>query len=75
MMQFTEVFQDLEIVVPLARQLSWTHFTILMPLQSSEARWFYARQAIEGKWSKRELQRQIERKACPYEWLLRPSFV
>ncbi|MCW7753444.1 PDDEXK nuclease domain-containing protein [Desulfobotulus sp. H1] len=63
MMQFAEVFPDFEIVSPLVSQLSWTHFTILMSLQSSEARWFYARQAIEGKWSKRELQRQIERKA------------
>lgn len=27
MMQFAEVFSDLEIVVPLARQLNWSHFT------------------------------------------------
>ncbi len=63
MMQFAEIFPDFEIVSPLVSQLSWTHFTILMTLQSNDARMFYARQTIEGGWSKRELQRQIERKA------------
>jgi len=36
---------------------------VLMGLPSREARHFYTQQASEGKWSKRELQRQIERKA------------
>ena len=63
MMQFAEVFPDFEIVSPLVSQLSWTHFTILMSLQSTEARMFYAKRTIDGKWSKRDLQRQIERKA------------
>ena len=60
MMQFAEVFSDLEIVVPLARQLSWSHFLLLIPLPSQEARLFYTQQAA---WGKRELARQIERKA------------
>lgn len=34
-----------------------------MGLPSGEARRFYTQHASEGKWSKRELQRQIERKA------------
>jgi predicted nuclease of restriction endonuclease-like (RecB) superfamily len=63
MMQFAETFPDLEIVSPLVAQLSWTHFTVLLGLQSPAARLFYARHAIEGKWSKREMERQIERKA------------
>jgi predicted nuclease of restriction endonuclease-like (RecB) superfamily len=63
MMQFAEVFPDFEIVSPLVSQLSWTHFTILMTLKSGEARSFYAQRTVDGKWSKRELQRQIERKA------------
>ena len=62
MMQFAEVFPDFEIVSPLVSQLSWTHFSILISLHSDEARMFYAKHAIESKWSKRELQRQIERK-------------
>jgi predicted nuclease of restriction endonuclease-like (RecB) superfamily len=63
MMQFAEVFSDLEIVVPLARQLSWSHFLLLIPLPSHEARWFYGCQAAQAAWGKRELIRQIERKA------------
>lgn len=63
MMQFAEVFSDLEIVVPLARQLSWSHFLLLIPLPSQAARLFYAQQASQAAWGKRELARQIERKA------------
>ncbi|SLM31323.1 conserved hypothetical protein [Desulfamplus magnetovallimortis] len=63
MMQFAEVFPDVEIVVPLARQLSWSHFLALIPLKSEDARLFYARTACEASWSKRELRKQIERKA------------
>jgi predicted nuclease of restriction endonuclease-like (RecB) superfamily len=63
MMQFAEMFPDLKIVTPLVSQLSWTHFTILIMLPNDAARQFYARQAIDHLWSKRELVRQIERKA------------
>ena len=63
MMQFAEIFPDYKIVSPLASQLSWTHFTIFISLQSHDARMFYIKHAIESKWSKRELQRQIGRKA------------
>lgn len=63
MMQFAEMFPDLGIVTPLVSQLSWTHFTVLLMLPDDAARHFYARQAIDHMWSKRELIRQIERKA------------
>jgi predicted nuclease of restriction endonuclease-like (RecB) superfamily len=63
MMQFAEVFPEFEIVVPMARQLSWSHFLKLIPLKSEAARLFYAQHAGEAGWSKRELQNQIERKA------------
>jgi hypothetical protein len=36
---------DFEIVVPLSRQLSWSHFVELLPLKSQEARVFYAQAA------------------------------
>ncbi len=62
MMQFAEIFDDLEIVVPLARQLSWAHILVLIPLKTKEARLFYAEQASQAAWSKRELRHQIERK-------------
>jgi predicted nuclease of restriction endonuclease-like (RecB) superfamily len=63
MMQFAELFPDFGIVKPLASQLSWTHFVVLLMQPNEAARAFYARQSIENQWSKRELTRQIERKA------------
>jgi len=63
MMQFSEEFADFEIVSPLVSQLSWTHFIVLLPLKNIEARKFYIKKIIENRWSKRELQKQIERKA------------
>jgi hypothetical protein len=38
MMQFASEFPDFEIVVPLARQLSWSHFILLIPLKSFESK-------------------------------------
>jgi len=63
MMQFSIEFPDFEIVVPLARQLTWSHFLILIPLKSNESRIYYAKNAVENNWGKRELRNQIERKA------------
>jgi len=63
MMQFAEKFTELEIVVPLARQLSWSHILKLIPLKNQDSINYYATKASEERWSKRELQYQIERKA------------
>jgi predicted nuclease of restriction endonuclease-like (RecB) superfamily len=63
MMQFALEFSNFEIVVPLARQLTWSHFLILIPLKSAESRTYYAQNAIAQNWGKRELRNQIERKA------------
>ncbi|MCE7057995.1 PDDEXK nuclease domain-containing protein [Algoriphagus sp. AGSA1] len=63
MIQFAEIFPDFQIVAPLARQLSWSHFTILIPIKNHQARMFYCLQSAESNWSKRELRNQIERKA------------
>jgi predicted nuclease of restriction endonuclease-like (RecB) superfamily len=63
MMQFAEQFLDFSIVVPLARQLSWSHILILLPLKNQKAQLYYAQKAIEGLWGKRELRLQISRKA------------
>jgi predicted nuclease of restriction endonuclease-like (RecB) superfamily len=62
MMQFADEFPDLEIVSPLATQLSWSHFVELLPLKSEDARLFYAKEAAERHWGKRELRQSIERK-------------
>jgi hypothetical protein len=42
MMQFAELFPDYQIVSPLATQLSWTHFIILLSIKKEDARLFYA---------------------------------
>lgn len=62
MMQFAEQFPDFEIVGPLARHLSWSHFIELLPLKKIEMKLFYAKQAVEQRWSIRELRNNIETK-------------
>jgi predicted nuclease of restriction endonuclease-like (RecB) superfamily len=63
MVQFVRAFSDVEIVATLSRQLSWSHFVLLIPLKTEAARSYYAQQSAAERWSVRELRRQIERKA------------
>ena len=63
MLQFAVAFPEAEKVASLMRHLSWTHFLQLLPLKTQAARWFYAQQSVESRWSVRELHHQIERKA------------
>lgn len=62
MMQFSELFPDFQIVVTLSRQLSWSHFLILIPLKSDEAKQFYAQLAINGTLGVRDLRKEIANK-------------
>lgn len=62
MMRFAEQFTDFEIVVPLARQLSWSHFVELLPLKTLEAKLFYANLAMESVLGIRGLREEINRK-------------
>ncbi len=39
--------------------LSWTHYRLLIKMSRKEAREFYEKEAIENRWSSRELGRQI----------------
>ncbi|MCL2246084.1 MAG: DUF1016 N-terminal domain-containing protein [Lentimicrobiaceae bacterium] len=70
MMKFAEQFFDLEIVAPLVQQLSWSHFRELIPLKSEEARLFYAKEAAERHWGKRELRQSIERNSQPVKKIM-----
>ena len=63
MMQFANDFTEIEIVVTLSRQLSWSHFVVLLPLKSKEQKEFYASKIATDRWSVRETRHQIERKA------------
>ena len=63
MIKFAARFPDSQIIVPLAQQLSWSHFIALLPLKSDEALIFYAQDALARCLSIRELRKQISRKA------------
>ena len=43
----------------LRSELSWTHYRILLRVEKQEARSFYEQEAIQARWSTRELERQI----------------
>lgn len=59
MLQFYEIFPDVNIVHALRAQLSWTHFKQLIHLKDPLAREFYAQMsALEG-WSARTLEDRI----------------
>ncbi len=62
MMQFAELFSDIQIVATLSRQLSWSHFRELIPLKSQEARQFYAQTSAKQALGIRELRKQINTK-------------
>ncbi|MDZ4019875.1 MULTISPECIES: PDDEXK nuclease domain-containing protein [Pseudomonas] len=61
MRQFYEAYRGDEIVSPLVRQLPWSHNMIVVgQCKGAEERLFYLRMAIQEKWSKRELERQLK---------------
>lgn len=43
----------------LRQELTWTHYRLLIRVEQEEAREFYMKEAIEGNWSTRTLERQI----------------
>ncbi|NLA23506.1 MAG: DUF1016 domain-containing protein [Bacteroidales bacterium] len=49
MMQFADQFTDIEIVVTLSRQLSWSHFLVVIPRKSFEQKLFYAETSVSEK--------------------------
>ena len=63
MMQFSEQFTDIQIVVPLSRQLSWSHFVELLPLKNHESRLYYAQRIAEEVLGIRDLRKQIAQKS------------
>lgn len=60
MMKFAKLFPDKQIVAPLAQQLSWSHFMIIMPLKDDLQREFYLSMAASERWSKRTLKNKID---------------
>ena len=61
MKQFYELYAGNEKVSPLVTQLSWTnHLLIMSGSKSDEEREFYIRLAIKERYSKRQLERQMD---------------
>jgi len=61
MKQFYETYKNNEFVSPLVTQISWTnHLLILSGTKTDEERAFYMRLCIRERYSKRELQRQLD---------------
>ena len=48
-----------QLIQGFSSQLSWSHYRVLMRVENKKARDFYEREAIEGGWSKRTLERQV----------------
>jgi len=59
MVQFAQVFSDRKIVVSLIRQLSWTHFLCLIPIEDHLKRDFYAEMCRIENWNTRTLRKKI----------------
>lgn len=61
MRQFYEAYRADEKVSPLVRQLPWTHHLIILgQAKHPDERRFYMLAAIKERWTKRELERQIQ---------------
>src|SRR4051794_38414971 len=44
----------------LRHELSWTHYRLLLRVENPDARAFYEAEAVNARWSTRELERQID---------------
>jgi predicted nuclease of restriction endonuclease-like (RecB) superfamily len=60
MIQFSEIFRNQEIVVTLSRQLSWSHFIALLPINDEIKRDFYAEMCRIERWNVRTLRKKID---------------
>lgn len=60
MVQFATAFPDTKIVATLWRQLGWSHFKLLIPMNDAIKRDFYAEMCRVEGWSVRALQKKID---------------
>ncbi len=56
MLRFAGVFPDMDIVSTLSRQLSWSHFQVLIYLDDPLKRDFYCQMVAQERWSVRQLR-------------------
>jgi predicted nuclease of restriction endonuclease-like (RecB) superfamily len=60
MVRLAEVFPDREVVASLSRQLGWSHFVEIVPLDDEVKREFYAEMCRVERWSVRTLRAKIQ---------------
>jgi predicted nuclease of restriction endonuclease-like (RecB) superfamily len=60
MIQFAEVFPDQQVILSLARRLSWSHFRLLLPIKDAIKRDFYAEMCRIEQWNVRTLSKKID---------------
>lgn len=65
---YRQFYREFPILSAVRRELTWTHYKLLMRVQNPEKRVFYEEEAIKGGWNTRALDRQIN--AFYYERLL-----
>ncbi len=56
---YRQFYTEFPILSALRRELTWTHYKLLMRVQNPQARTFYEQEAIKGGWNTRALERQI----------------
>jgi len=56
---YRQFYNEFPILSAVRRELTWTHYKLLMRVQNSQARTFYEQEAIKGGWNTRALERQI----------------
>lgn len=61
MLQFAQSFPDASSVATLSRHLTWSHFLVLLPVETAEARTFYVKQALDARLSVRALRALVGR--------------
>jgi hypothetical protein len=65
MMQFADSFSNFEMVVTLSRQLSWSHFLVLIPSKDiTPLRHHYSAETASNQLGVTELRLQISKQTC-----------
>ena len=60
MVKFSTTFADEKIVATMSRQLSWSHFVLLLTLKDPMQQDFYAQMSANQRWSVRTLRERID---------------
>ena len=56
---YRQFYNAFPILSALRRELTWTHYRLLMRVENTNARQFYEEECIKSNWSTRALERQI----------------